>query len=403
MFIAHNQQGEKFSLLENHKRDQLLKVRQTENFTCPGCGEPVILKLGEKRISHFAHLKSTSCPSFSEHESQYHLKGKMQLYEWLKRQSFSVELEPYLKKLQQRPDILVVKQNQKFAIEFQCSLIPEKIFVARSSSYLMQGYTPIWILGASHLKRTFAQNTKMSSFRWLFSYPSSRFDHIPIFLYYCPIEKKFFKLFHIYPFSPNIILSNMTFSTLEKLNFQQLFSVPPFNQFDLFMSWLKKKQHWRRKTSMFLYKSARKFTQELYHHQIFLPYLPAEVGIPLKSLYWIETPAFIWQMYILLDSILPLQIGDKVTFHHAYQKFQARKFKGLIKIRTLPLLKQTHYSFAIMEYLSFLEQVGVLKRIAKSTFIKIREIKKFHSIKEAEAYDKIVLDELLKKNPSLII
>lgn len=394
MFIANNHHGERFSLLEIRDKAWLLEARKSETFFCPGCKGPVTLKLGEKRIPHFAHINVATCPSFSERESEYHLKGKLQLFNWLKPQFPTVELEPYLPKLKQRPDILLTIQNQKFAIEYQCSSISEKLFINRSSSYLRNGYTPIWILGATHLNRISAQNTKMSTFRWLFSQHSTRFDKIPILLYYCSVDRKFTKVSSLVPFSTNDLLANITISSLDKLTgFHQLFTIPHFNQSSLKELWLKKKQNWRNRTSPFLYKSSKRLTKELYAKRISPSCLPAEVGIPLKSLFWINTPAMIWQMYILLDSIFPLQVGDVVTFQHVYQQFQARKYKGLIKIRSLPLLHTTHYSFAIMEYLHFLNEIGVLKRTGKSTFIKMREIWKIKTIEEAEKLDQVILNQ----------
>ncbi len=57
-----------------------------------------------------------------------------------------VELEPFLKMLSQRPDILVTTQSESIPIEFQCSTIPVTDIESRSAGYRSIGMKPIWIL-----------------------------------------------------------------------------------------------------------------------------------------------------------------------------------------------------------------------------------------------------------------
>jgi competence protein CoiA len=397
LLVANKHNGERFSLLEIRAKESLLKVRESESFTCPGCHEPVLLRLGNKRIPHFAHLNSTTRCDISERESQYHLKGKMQLFDWLKQQHLSVELEPYLTSIHQRPDILLHNQGRKFAIEYQCSHISAQVYIKRTASYVLKGYTPIWILGASNFNRKSSLNTKISAFQWLFLQNSTNISYSPILLYYCPVEMKLIKLHNLHPFSSTDLVSNLLITPLEKLNFQQLFSEPQSETTILAELWIEKKKKWRRISAPYLFKSARKFVTELYLHNISPTYVPAEVGLPVKSLYWIETQAMIWQMYILLDSVYPVHIGEFVTFQTVYQKFQNRKAKGLVKIRSLPLIKHTHYSFAVMEYLHALEKVGVLKKVNGSTFKKVRDIVMFTNLEELEKLDEVLLNSLNHK------
>ena len=57
-----------------------------------------------------------------------------------------VELEPFLKMVSQRPDILVTTQSESIPIEFQCSTIPVADIESRSAGYRSTGMKPIWIL-----------------------------------------------------------------------------------------------------------------------------------------------------------------------------------------------------------------------------------------------------------------
>src|SRR5690625_6633327 len=85
--------------------------------------------------------------------SNYHEKGKLLLYQWLKSQQLHVELEPYLKEIKQQPDILLLLQGKIIAIEYQCARIPIRDIQRRNNGYKQRGIIPIWILGAKQFKR----------------------------------------------------------------------------------------------------------------------------------------------------------------------------------------------------------------------------------------------------------
>jgi competence protein CoiA len=103
--------------------------------------------VGDIIIPHFAHMKDAACATFfSEGESHNHLRGKQQLYGFFQKYAQLVELEPFLKMLSQRPDILVTTQSESIPIEFQCSTIPITDIVSRSAGYRSTGMKPIWIL-----------------------------------------------------------------------------------------------------------------------------------------------------------------------------------------------------------------------------------------------------------------
>ena len=63
------------------------------------------MKLGSQRIEHFAHQKDSQCTESYERESDYHINGKLQLFQWLEMQNLSPVLEPYYQSIRQRPDI----------------------------------------------------------------------------------------------------------------------------------------------------------------------------------------------------------------------------------------------------------------------------------------------------------
>lgn len=106
---------------------------------CPSCHEPVFYKQGKVKLSHFAHFSHTECASFSEGETYEHLTCKDFLVSW----SQNGQLEAYLPKLQQRPDILY----KNIAIEIQCSPLPIERYVKRTRNYLVNDYLPWWLFG----------------------------------------------------------------------------------------------------------------------------------------------------------------------------------------------------------------------------------------------------------------
>jgi len=117
-------------------------------FYCPGCHQEVTLRQGTKRQPHFAHQATADCQTYSEGETKEHLEAKQLLFEWF--QDTGIEIEAFLPKLQQRPDLCY----KNIAIEVQCSSLKFSRFLERTSTYLANGYRPWWILGEKlHPKR----------------------------------------------------------------------------------------------------------------------------------------------------------------------------------------------------------------------------------------------------------
>lgn len=139
MLIAMNQKQE---LIEAD-----VTLSRTENYHCPSCKQAVHLKRGAVMRPHFAHYQKEACDVFSEGETEEHIQGKIQIKAWLEAQNIPVEMEAYLPSLKQRPDLLITINQQKIALEFQCSAIPIHKIVERTHGYMNAGIQVIWILG----------------------------------------------------------------------------------------------------------------------------------------------------------------------------------------------------------------------------------------------------------------
>ncbi|WP_075617317.1 competence protein CoiA [Paenisporosarcina indica] len=149
MFIltAVKDHSEVFTITQHMSREQLLQLRNTSQFTCPQCENPLRLKIGKVVIPHFAHIVINNClTSFSERESPGHLKGKQQLTEFFARTGCEVAVEAYLPKIAQRPDLLIQQKGKRFAIEFQCSVISSEDVAKRNQGYKSINLPSIWLL-----------------------------------------------------------------------------------------------------------------------------------------------------------------------------------------------------------------------------------------------------------------
>lgn len=147
----------------NHQHQQITAhkdLSKQDHYSCPACQSPVHLKAGSVMRPHFAHFKKAHCAVFSEGETEEHILGKQQMYDWLKSKGYPVEMEAYLPELMQRPDLLMKWKNQDIAIEFQCSSLSIEKLSARTEGYINKGYKVIWILGEQ-----FTYQRKLTAFQ----------------------------------------------------------------------------------------------------------------------------------------------------------------------------------------------------------------------------------------------
>lgn len=146
MFLARQKNGEPIEA-EEYRRLQAQGTKVSSDgleVCCPGCQGALIFKNGQQKVPHFAHRHNQGCHVFSEGETQEHLMGKRFLQQILPADA---QMEAYLPKLQQRPDLLW----QRLAVEFQCSSLSLARFFERTENYQAHGYQPWWLLGKHFL------------------------------------------------------------------------------------------------------------------------------------------------------------------------------------------------------------------------------------------------------------
>ncbi|MFW6287486.1 MAG: competence protein CoiA [bacterium] len=138
---------DKVKLIKEAGQNRMLK--------CEECGKPVILKAGDKRVPHFAHLSTTNCnySNFSK-ETEEHKQGKLILYQYFKEKYPDSEVQvDYRLSNGRRANIYVVFDNaNKLAVEYQRKDIKIKDWRARHQNYQKLGINDLWILSTKKYK-----------------------------------------------------------------------------------------------------------------------------------------------------------------------------------------------------------------------------------------------------------
>ncbi|WP_187118862.1 competence protein CoiA [Bacillus marasmi] len=371
MLTALTEDGNLICLADYIKsQDKLQKLKQTRKFYCPGCKEKMILKIGTKKISHFAHYRINSCSEQFEKESAYHLSGKQQLYLWLQEQGLKPELEVFDPDIRQRPDIRFIYQNQRFALEYQCSVIPDELFKKRTNSYLQHGYVPLWILGGNFYSRKSADVASLSDFQYLCM--TSHHQRTSI-TFYCPTSNKMIFLQNLYPISTRKSLTIFACESLPLMDINK-FIHPFLNRSPSLPIWQKEMRSFKQFYSQNPQSYRDPFLKQLYYHHLHLVYLPPEIGLPVANSIFIRTPPAIWQGYLYLDCFIKRTPGETISITSIYQAFQNRVNRNQIVLRELPLLSG-NASNAIQEYIFLLEKCGYLTAWNSSVYRINRQLK----------------------------
>ncbi len=114
-------------------------------FFCPVCGDPVILKVGTKRVSYFAHENPLAC-QYAKGESDAHRRCKLEIFESLQRTPHVqlAELERPLGTV--RPDVSAYIHGVPVAIEVQISSLSVETIMRRTIEYHRKGIFVLWLL-----------------------------------------------------------------------------------------------------------------------------------------------------------------------------------------------------------------------------------------------------------------
>lgn len=336
MLMALNDSGEEILLVGSHARELAIQRKNQLHF-CPQCNGPLIVKAGTIMIPHFAHRKAHNCHSFSEPESERHLTGKRDLFDWISRTA-SVRLESRLPGSAQRPDLL----TGQTAVEFQCSTISAALFSERTAGYHASGYDVFWLYGGAPLVQK-GRFFVITSFHQLF------FRYHPLlgfyFLQYDPDEKRFTLFSAITQVSASRFLVRRSFFSPVDWPFPPAaplqHTVSPLSLPLFFQS----KREWIHHSRA--YNSQKRFFQFVYAAGHNPSLLPPWVGLPVKNGLSIANHPLEWQFYLWKTSL------------HVSPEARIRQLidSGILKEKAFPLIPSCTPEAAAAEYMALLAEL----------------------------------------------
>jgi hypothetical protein len=156
MLVAYGPEGSPV-VAEETPLEQLQRWSQERVLYCPNCRGLVHVRGGpEKRTQlHFAHQKG-ECAWSTESESVRHMRGKIVLAEWLRKQfpQARVSLEVRLPEPNRIADIFVIHADgHQWAIEFQCAPLEIDEWRIRHAAYRKADIRDTWIIGSNRREK----------------------------------------------------------------------------------------------------------------------------------------------------------------------------------------------------------------------------------------------------------
>lgn len=382
MFTAITKNGERYCLLYPERKEKLMKIRGETSFYCPQCHSEVIVKIGNIKIPHFSHKSNTICAS-SEPESERHLQGKIDLYNWLRNQQLPVEMEKFLPKIKQRPDLYVQKNGKKYAIEFQCSSISIEEIEKRTKGYSTIDIVPIWLIGGEPYQKKYAQIDnvfKLSDFQWsLAQYNSTNGMHIYSYL---PQSKELTIISHISPISIRKVFGQQISYPLSSLDFPLHLPKSNKNNFD-WNFWFHEKKNMLQNKIIYAPNLKDSFLATAYYNRHSPILFPPLIGIPVNFMEICKTHATIWQYFIWSDSFRHLNRGDETSLALVVRKFEERVSNNDIQLRRFPLVNVSFLKQMIYHYLKILSKFGLLEETLKGRFTMNKSMPFPNNIEEA--------------------
>lgn len=310
MLSANSETGEQMRLTLEVTKERLKEIRKECEFYCPACGQKVMLKIGEIIIPHFAHVRKNDCDVFSEGETAIHLKGKHLLYSWLQSQKIPTLLEPYLKRIRQRPDLLVKNNEKYYAIEFQCSPITKRLLDKRNQGYQAVDVTPIWFPKTVGQVFSGARKVRLTPFTQQFIKSASciSFD----------VENRCFWHFnHLVHISGNQFIATVKNISLKEQQFQSLSLKEEINHELYDEIWQIEKIRYLQNRVRFNKRGLKDpFLKESYDEKIMLGLIPNWIGIPMSEVQ--SKHSVEWQ---LLAVLLMKSIGRTDVYHYFHSKY----------------------------------------------------------------------------------
>ncbi|MEC5423597.1 competence protein CoiA family protein [Virgibacillus sp. C22-A2] len=389
MLQAKSKEGRLVTLATLTKLE-INKLKQVK-FYCPACNQRVIMKAGSIVIPHFAHQSIQKCPAHEGGEGLYHEKGKLLLYQWLKKQNIHVELEVYLPEINQRPDLLLRLNTKIIAIEYQCARVAIEQIRERNNGYRKAGIIPIWILGATLLKRKMSYQLQLDQFSLQFTHQFSPTYPLTLF-YFCPITNQFASVRNIYLTSLDKAIGKFYIQRLNSMSFIDIFQKELLKSSHLYQLWRKEKERFRMRQPKRLYGKELAWAKWLYEKGTHREHLPSIIYLPTVSQYLMNSAPWDWQSRLCIDILCNKPLGTQISLKSCErivrQQMQDSNSFPLIYTGKNP----------IIEYLMLLSELNILTKRTPHSFLIINPIDFYKNVEEALTGDKIIMDQLVKQN-----
>lgn len=151
------------------------ELENTKDFRCKYCGGKLILKKGNIKTPHFAHMEKCQC-DYDNYikekcggESELHYTWKLYIKNQMEQLEYVEKVDLEVKIGNRIADIVVYlndkddkdyREENKFIVEIQLSKINIETVISRSNDYIKEGYTDssiYWLMGEKN--RQLALNT----------------------------------------------------------------------------------------------------------------------------------------------------------------------------------------------------------------------------------------------------
>lgn len=142
----------------NKKKQKVIgwEAKKEDIYFCPSCEEKLILRQGEIKVHHFAHIAETQC-QYKINETEEHLWMEKKLYQKFVNSNLYKDAELEYRIGNQIADIYLINgNNRKIAVECQISNLDIAEFRRKTAYYSYQGIYSLWIFsGNSELEKRF--------------------------------------------------------------------------------------------------------------------------------------------------------------------------------------------------------------------------------------------------------
>lgn len=132
----------------NSRREKVLAKNVGKDdgpFSCPECGEEVVIKKGGKVVHHFAHHPGSDC-FYGIGETMLHLRAKQALYDALLTNPRVTELDVEHSLGSVRADIFFRLGRYPVGIEVQRSALTSQVIARRTRAYAKIGVYVLWVV-----------------------------------------------------------------------------------------------------------------------------------------------------------------------------------------------------------------------------------------------------------------